>query len=107
MKMKLIKAEDFGLEPAKVATIEQAFAPVIIERDALIQSYEAIVTKELNPYFNGSITTAATMGRKLTKENDVEIFKLREKGETLASIAKKYNVSPQAISSILKKTKNI
>ena len=65
------------------------------------------LTKELNPYFNGSITTAATMGRKLTKENDVEIFKLREKGETLASIAKKYNVSPQAISSILKKTKNI
>ena len=25
------------------------------------------------------------------RENDVEIFKLREKGETLASIAKKYN----------------
>lgn len=49
MEIKLIKAEDFGLEPAKVATIEQAFAPVIIERDALIQSYEAIVTKELTP----------------------------------------------------------
>ena len=49
MELKVIKAEDFGLESAKVATIEQAFAPIIIERDALIQSYEAIVTKELTP----------------------------------------------------------
>ena len=64
MKMKLIKAEDFGLEPAKVATIEQAFAPVIIERDALIQSYEAIVTKELTPAL---IPEAKALKLKLVK----------------------------------------
>ena len=55
-----------------------------------------IIAKEF--FYNGFVRM---------RENDVEIFKLREKGETLASIAKKYNVSPQAISSILKKTKNI
>ena len=64
MEMKLIKAEDFGLEPAKVATIEQAFAPVIIERDALIQSYEAIVTKELTPSLANE---AKTLRLKLVK----------------------------------------
>lgn len=64
MELKVIKAEDFGLESAKVATIEQAFAPIIIERDALIQSYEAIVTKELTPSL---IPEAKALKLKLVK----------------------------------------
>ena len=36
-------------------------------------------------------------------ENDKEIIKLKEEGKTLQFIATKFNVSPQAISRIIKK----
>jgi len=49
MEVKIIKAEDFGLNSESVATIEQAFAPQIIEREALIQTYSSIIQSELTP----------------------------------------------------------
>lgn len=62
------------------------------------------LTKDINPYLNGTII-AAPKGRILTDENDKEIIKLKEEGKTLQFIAKKFGVSPQAISRIIKKTK--
>ena len=49
MEVKIIKAEDFGLKSESVATVEQAFAPQIIEREALLQTYTAIIKSELTP----------------------------------------------------------
>lgn len=60
------------------------------------------LTKDINPYLNGTII-AAPKGRVLTDENDKEIIKLKEEGKTLQFIATKFNVSPQAISRIIKK----
>ena len=61
------------------------------------------LTKDINPYFNGTIK-AAPKGRILTNENDIEIVELKKEGKTLQFIANKFGVSPQAISSIIKKT---
>ena len=51
MTTELVKIDpkEFGLEESNVATIEQAFAPKIIERDALSVIYESVITKELTP----------------------------------------------------------
>lgn len=61
------------------------------------------LTMEVNPYFNGEITTQPKMGRKLTDSDDIVILLLKKEGKTLAEIAKQFNVSPQAISAIIKR----
>lgn len=64
MKLEIIKAEEFGLDALKVAPIEQAFAPAIIERNALIESYEALILGELTPKL---AVEAKTLRLKLVK----------------------------------------
>lgn len=49
MDIQIIDPKEFGLEVTSVATIEQAFAPKIIERDAYAAQYEMLMTKELTP----------------------------------------------------------
>lgn len=44
-----VNPKDYGLEESSVATIEQAFQPKIIERDALVPMYEDLVKQELTP----------------------------------------------------------
>lgn len=44
-----VNPKDYGLEESSVATIEQAFQPKIIERDALVPMYEALVKQEITP----------------------------------------------------------
>ncbi len=44
-----ITASEFGLEESQAVTIEQAFMPKIIERDALKEVYESLLTKEITP----------------------------------------------------------
>ena len=44
-----IDPKEFGLEESNVLTIEQAFAPKIIEREALSEIYESVIKKELTP----------------------------------------------------------
>ena len=46
--VKLNPAE-YGLKEDQVATIETAFMPKIVERDALKEIYEGLITKELSP----------------------------------------------------------
>jgi hypothetical protein len=41
--------KEFGLEESNVQTIEQAFQPKIIERDALVPAYEELIKKEITP----------------------------------------------------------
>jgi predicted nuclease with TOPRIM domain len=49
MEIKKLNPEDFGLSQESVMTIEQAFIPKIIERDALLFYYEQIIVKEITP----------------------------------------------------------
>jgi hypothetical protein len=42
-----IDPKEFGLEEKQVATIEQAFAPKIAERDGIAKVYEQLITKEI------------------------------------------------------------
>jgi hypothetical protein len=51
MKAELIKVDpaEFGLEPAQAAEVETVFLPVIAERNALAESYDAIVGAEITP----------------------------------------------------------
>lgn len=44
-----IDPKEYGLESDQVATIEQAFAPKIAERDGLVEIYQQVITKELTP----------------------------------------------------------
>lgn len=44
-----LNPNDYGLEESKVATIEQAFQPKILERDVLSQEYEALAKLEISP----------------------------------------------------------
>ena len=48
-QIEKLNPQDFGLEVEKVATIEQAFLPKIIERDAIAVIYEQLITSELTP----------------------------------------------------------
>lgn len=41
--------KEFGLEESNVQTIEQAFQPKILERDALVPVYEELIKKEITP----------------------------------------------------------
>lgn len=41
--------KEFGLEESNVQTIEQAFQPKILERDALVPAYEELIKKEITP----------------------------------------------------------
>lgn len=51
MTTELVKVDpqEFGLEVSKASKIEQSFAPIIVERDALIKVYENILTQEITP----------------------------------------------------------
>ena len=49
MEIKKINPEEFGLSQESVMTIENAFIPKIIERDALLFYYEQIIAKEITP----------------------------------------------------------
>lgn len=62
--LKKLDPKDFGLEESSVATIEQAFQPKIIERDALVSSYDALITQELTTEL---CTDAHTLRLKLVK----------------------------------------
>lgn len=44
-----IDPKEYGLEETQVATIEQAFAPKIAERDGLVTIYQQVIIKELTP----------------------------------------------------------
>lgn len=48
-RIEKLDPKDFGLDEANVATIEQAFKPKILERDALVPLYEELTKKELTP----------------------------------------------------------
>jgi len=48
-ELSKLDPKDYGLEESNVATIEQAFQPKIIERDALVPAYEELIAKELTP----------------------------------------------------------
>jgi len=49
MEIKKLNPEEFGLSQESVTTIEQAFIPKIIERDALIYFYEQVINQEITP----------------------------------------------------------
>lgn len=49
MTKEVVKAEDFGLTQETATTIENSFLPKIIERNALVQFYEQVLTKEITP----------------------------------------------------------
>ena len=59
-----IDPKEYGLEKKEVKSIEEAFSPKIIERDALAKIYESIITKELNPE---TIQEARELRLKLVK----------------------------------------
>ena len=44
-----VYAAEFGLKEEEVVTIEQAFMPKIVERNALKDVYEPLLTKEITP----------------------------------------------------------
>lgn len=48
-ELEKIKPEEFGLQESEVITIEQAFMPKIVERDALKEVYEGFLTAEITP----------------------------------------------------------
>lgn len=48
-QVEKLNPQEFGLEESNVATIEQAFAPKIIEREALVSQYEELISKEITP----------------------------------------------------------
>lgn len=47
-ELTIVDPKEFGIEEAKGKSIEQAFSPKLIERDAFAQQYETIITQELN-----------------------------------------------------------
>ena len=51
MTTELVKIDpkEFGLDESNVVTIEQAFTPKIIERDALLELYAPFLTAEITP----------------------------------------------------------
>jgi hypothetical protein len=49
MTTEILKAEDFGLDFTTAQKIESSFLPKIIERNALVQVYENVLTKEISP----------------------------------------------------------
>lgn len=51
METQIVKIDpkEFGIEEKDVATIEQAFMPKIIERDAIVGIYESVINSELTP----------------------------------------------------------
>src|SRR6478735_4349476 len=48
-ELQLVDPKEFGLETSKATSIESAFKPKLIERDAFAKQYEAIIKQELNP----------------------------------------------------------
>lgn len=48
-ELSKIDPKEYGLEQKQVATIEQAFAPKIAERDALLEMYETMLKVEITP----------------------------------------------------------
>lgn len=59
-----VDPKEFGLEPSETQTIEQAFMPKIVERDALKTIYEGLITQELTPAL---CSDAGDLRRKLVK----------------------------------------
>lgn len=49
MEITKVNPQEFGLDVEKASKIENAFAPVIVERDGLIAVYETILTSEISP----------------------------------------------------------
>lgn len=49
MTTEILKAEDFGLDLTTAQKIESSFLPKVIERNALVQVYENLLTMEINP----------------------------------------------------------
>lgn len=47
-ELTIVDPKEFGLEEAKVKTIESAFTPKLIERDAFAEQYSVIIASELN-----------------------------------------------------------
>jgi len=62
--MKKVDPKEFGLEENKVKSIEAAFTPKIIERDALKDQYEELITQELTEDICGN---AKSLRLKLVK----------------------------------------
>lgn len=48
-ELSKIDPKEYGLEQKQVTTIEQAFAPKIAERDALLEMYETMLKVEITP----------------------------------------------------------
>ena len=46
--LTIVDPKEFGLEEKKVKTIESAFTPKLVERDALAEQYAKIISSELN-----------------------------------------------------------
>ena len=49
-ELTIVAPKEFGLEEAKVKTIESAFTPKLIERDAFAEQYSVIIASELNDW---------------------------------------------------------
>ena len=49
MKIEKLNPEEFGLQKAEATTIEKAFEPKIIEREALAGIYQELIKSELTP----------------------------------------------------------
>lgn len=62
--IKLVDPAEFGLTTDKAAVIEQSFAPVISEREALNQVYDLIIKKEITPE---TAKEAGDLRKKLVK----------------------------------------
>jgi hypothetical protein len=48
-EVTVIDPKDYGLERENVVSIEQAFAPKIAEREALVEVYKLVLSKEMTP----------------------------------------------------------
>ena len=46
---QIIKAEEFDLNPEKAMQIQEAFAPMITEREAYTEQYNSILNAEITP----------------------------------------------------------
>lgn len=63
-QIEKINPKEFGLDENNVATIEQAFMPMIVERDGLRPIYEQLLTSEITPEL---CREAGHLRRKLVK----------------------------------------
>ena len=44
-----INPQEFGLEAEQAVKVEQAFSPMLVERDAMVKVYETIINSEMTP----------------------------------------------------------